>query len=170
MKDPDINKLKQLYPEFSGLDDNVLKDLTDDIWNVIAEWREVDPAKLKSLYPELYEFPTAQPKVNTTLWDKIMWWISKVTPIVSPLAGVVQKIGAKNVLNAWVWVLEWAWSVGGAIWQWLAYLDPTITVDEYKRWQENIDAQAPQLIKRYKRDKKRIEYEKKLVKYEQAQH
>ena len=139
-----IQKLKDAYPEIANADDSVLQELSDQIAEWTAQGKTINIDKLRVAYPELYELPKVQPK--QTIWDKIIWWISKVAPIISPLAWAVQKIWAKNVLNAWVWALEWAASVGWAIWQWLAYLDPTITVDEYKRWQENIDATAPQPI------------------------
>ena len=128
-------ELRNFYPD---IPENVVEDLYTDL----QAGMPIEEAK--NFYPEIYSLPTVQPK--QTLWDKIIWWISKVAPFVSPIAWAVQNIWAKNVLNAWVWALEWAASVGWAIWQWLAYIDPTITVDEYKRWQENIDATAPQPI------------------------
>lgn len=50
---PDMVKLKQLYPEFSQVEDSVLADLTADLANVAKEWRQVDMNRLKELYPEL---------------------------------------------------------------------------------------------------------------------
>lgn len=128
-------ELRNFYPD---IPENVVEDLYTDL----QAGMPIEEAK--NFYPEIYSLPKVQPKQTT--WDKIMWWISKIAPIISPLAWAVQKIWAKNVLNAWVWALEWAASVWWAIWQWLAYIDPTITVDEYNRWQSNIDATAPQPI------------------------
>jgi len=144
---PNINQkdLQIKFPEFKGKEQAVA-----DFVTTIQAKPNITPDEIKTKFPELY--PTYEPE--PTLWEKIidkskesLKWISKITPIISPLAWAVQKVWTENVLNTGLWLLEWAASVWGAIWQWLAYLDPTITVDEYKRWQENIDAAAPQPIK-----------------------
>ena len=98
---PDINKLKQLYPEFSKLDDSILRDLTDDIGNVVAEWREVEPEKLKQLYPELYD-------INYKAPNKTIEWLKKATDIL--------KWGTE-FMASWIQnFVEWG---GGTIEKWL---------------------------------------------------
>jgi hypothetical protein len=76
---PDFMKLKQLYPEFADIDDEILMDLTADIGNVVKDGREIDTIKLKELYPEL--------------WGKI----------------VSSEVEWKNPLIRWAATLLWAW-------------------------------------------------------------
>lgn len=112
-----IEEVANLYPDISP---NVAQSLYLDI----QAGMPVEEAR--SLYPEVYDLPVIdknRPKdmSTTNIWTKLA--------------------------RAGAGILQWAADVWWAIWQWLAYIDPTITVEEYKRWQENIDVAAPQPIK-----------------------
>jgi hypothetical protein len=62
--DFDIDNFKKSNREFENIKENTLKDLTDDIWNVISEWRDINPIKLKELYPELF-YNNTKEYINT---------------------------------------------------------------------------------------------------------
>lgn len=129
-------ELRNFYPD---IPENVVEDLYTDL----QSWMPIEEAK--NFYPEIYDLPAVQPKQTT--WEKIIWWAKNIIKAVSPVAWAIDTIWAEKVAKFWAGVLEWWASVWGSIWQWLAYIDPTITVEEYKRWQANIDAAAPQPIK-----------------------
>lgn len=73
----DIDNFKKSNREFENIKANTLKDLTDDIWNVISEWREIEPKKLQQLYPELF-YKNTKEYINTIdnaigeLWATIL--------------------------------------------------------------------------------------------------
>jgi hypothetical protein len=52
-REVEISKLKELYPEYANLWDDVLQDLVIDLQNVVREGREVTPERVLELYPEL---------------------------------------------------------------------------------------------------------------------
>lgn len=75
-----------------------------------------------------------EPQRQRTLNEKVQWFVEEIP---AGIAGIAQ--GAADV---------W-WAIG----EWLAYLDPTITTEEYRRGNENIDTVTPAPLARLKATK-----------------
>lgn len=128
-------ELKNFYPD---IPDTVVNDLYVDI----QAGMPIEEAK--KFYPEIYQLPKVEEK--KTIGKNIKEWLWKAASLISPVAWAVQAIWPQKVLNAWVGALEWAASVWWQIGKWLAYIDPTQTVQEYTQWQEKLDKKAPKPI------------------------
>lgn len=134
---------------------NSLKDLTDDMTNVIADWREVDIPKLKQLYPEfnqvddkvLWEL-TSDMKNVISEWRTVdMEKLKQLYPelnVSTVTADKVQWESFGDRLFGWVWQwLVWAakW-VKNALWDWgKEFIENSkrIIEDKNKDWREKFN-------------------------------